>query len=119
MSDNETEIEPEISLEILHHRNDNDNEIILERLHVELQMIRNMRHAFTSSLQMLEAARDDLMAMGLRMDRLQQASQLCRIALLEQESDTNQKNTTTNTTTTAHHKNNNNEKSQEFVGQGK
>lgn len=76
------------------------------RLDAELQLVRKMRLAFTSSLHMLEAARDDLIAMGLRMDRLQQASQLCRTAL--------QSDAPKITKTTA-----NNEKSQEFVRQGK
>lgn len=55
------------------------------RLEMELLLVRKMRQAFTSSLQMLEAARDDLIGMGLRMERLQQASALCRTALLSRE----------------------------------
>lgn len=101
---NETESETTRPIEPNANNNDNthDDEA---RLDAELQLIRNMRSAFTSSLHMLEAARDDLIAMGLRMDRLQQASQLCRTAL---------QSGAPKTTKTANH-----EKSQEFVGQGK
>ncbi len=73
------------------------------RLNVELEIVRNMRQAFTAALQMLEAARDDLIEMGLRMDRLQQASVQCRTAWQEQ----------TTTTTTTRPKN---EKRQDLVG---
>ena len=51
------------------------------RLEYELQVIRRMNQAFSSSLCMLEAARDDLVEMGHRMDRLRQASQQCRQAI--------------------------------------
>lgn len=56
-----------------------------ERLDYELFLIRRMRLAFESSLHMLEAARDDLVELGARMDRLQRASQLCRQALQEKK----------------------------------
>ncbi len=54
------------------------------RLQAELEIVTKMRQAFTAALQMLEAARDDLIEMGWRMERLQQASVQCRTAWQEQ-----------------------------------
>jgi hypothetical protein len=51
------------------------------RDHVELQLLRKMRLAFGATLHMLECARDDLKAMGDRMERLRFASEQCRKAL--------------------------------------
>lgn len=48
---------------------------------IELELIRKMRLAFGATLHMLECARDDLKAMGDRMERLRRASELCRKAL--------------------------------------
>lgn len=58
--------------------NDDDEDA---RLDFEIQLVRKMRLAFASSLHMLEAARDDLVEIGARMDRLQAASELCRESL--------------------------------------
>ena len=55
------------------------------RLEYELQVIRRMNQAFSSSLCLLTAARDDLVEMGRRMDRLRHASQQCRRALVEKQ----------------------------------
>lgn len=49
----------------------------------ELELLRKVRLALSSMLQMLEHARDDLKAMEDRMDRLRVASERCRIALQE------------------------------------
>jgi hypothetical protein len=49
--------------------------------HIELQVLRKMRLAFGATLHMLECARDDLKAMGDRMERLRCASEQCRKAL--------------------------------------
>lgn len=51
------------------------------RLDAELEIIEKMKQAFAAGLHMLEAARDDLVEMGNRMDRLRHASELCRKAL--------------------------------------
>lgn len=64
---------------------DNNDEVETDEEHVatldyELQLIRKIRLAFVSSLRMLEAAREDLVEVGNRMDRLTLASQACRQA---------------------------------------
>lgn len=51
----------------------------------ELELLRKVRLALGSMLQMLECARDDLTAMGDRMDRLRVASERCRTALEEKK----------------------------------
>lgn len=56
-----------------------------ERLDHELRLIGKMRVAMASSLHMFEAARDSLVELGDRMDRLQAASELCRKALAEKK----------------------------------
>jgi len=48
----------------------------------ELHVIRKLRLAFQASLHLLEAARDDLVAMGERVERLTVASRQCREQLL-------------------------------------
>jgi D-alanyl-D-alanine dipeptidase len=53
------------------------------RLDVELKVVRKMRLAFTATLKLLEAARDDLVEMGSRIDRLTTTSQKCRATLEE------------------------------------
>jgi hypothetical protein len=55
------------------------------QLDLELHVIRRMRLAFEASLQMFEAVRDDLEAMGDRMDRLTAASKRCRLALRDKK----------------------------------
>lgn len=52
-------------------------------LDYELAILRKMRVAFRSTLHMLEAARDDLVEMGQRMDRLKESSERCRTAILK------------------------------------
>ena len=47
----------------------------------ELELLRKVRLALGSMLFMLECARDDLVAMGERMDRLRAVSEQCRMAL--------------------------------------
>lgn len=54
-------------------------------LDFELTMIRKMRLAFTATLKLLEAVRDDLGELGHRMDRLTAASRRCRTLLLEKK----------------------------------
>jgi hypothetical protein len=56
-----------------------------ERLDRELRLVRKMRLALASTLHMFEAARDDLVEMGNRMDRLRASSELCRKALREKK----------------------------------
>ena len=56
-----------------------------ERLDRELCLVRKMRLALASTLHMFEAARDDLVEMGNRMDRLRASSELCRKALREKK----------------------------------
>ena len=51
----------------------------------ELELIAKLRLAFGATLQMLEAARDNLVTLGERMDRLHDTSQQCRLALLERQ----------------------------------
>lgn len=55
------------------------------RLDFELKVVRKMRLAFSATLQLLEAARDDLAEKGRRLDRLTAASHLCRSALQEKK----------------------------------
>jgi hypothetical protein len=64
---------------------ENDAEVTQreERLDRELRIVRKMRLALASTLHMFEAARDDLVELGNRMDRLRAASELCRKALTE------------------------------------
>lgn len=66
---------------------DNDPEMTQreERLDHELRLVRKMRLALASTLHMFEAARDDLVELGNRMDRLRAASELCRKALREKK----------------------------------
>ena len=47
----------------------------------ELEVLKKMRLALGATLHMLECARDDLVALGERMDRLRVASERCRAAL--------------------------------------
>jgi len=61
---------------------DDEEEQLLD---CELYLIRKMRLAFAASLRMLEAARDDMNHMSSRMDRLRNASWLCRKALAEKK----------------------------------
>ena len=56
-----------------------------QRLDHELRLIRKMRLAFASTLHMLEAARDSMVELGDRMERLQTASELCRTTLEEKK----------------------------------
>jgi BMFP domain-containing protein YqiC len=51
----------------------------------ELELITKLRLAFAAMLQMLEAARDNLVTLGERMDRLHDTSRQCRMALLLQK----------------------------------
>jgi len=51
----------------------------------ELELLRKVRLALGSMLHMLECSRDDLVAMGERMDRLRVASERCRTTLAEQK----------------------------------
>jgi hypothetical protein len=51
----------------------------------EIMLLRNLRLALGSTLRMLESARDDLVIMGERMDRLSKSSEHCR-TILEQRS---------------------------------
>mmetsp|Transcript_7098 Transcript_7098/g.12748 ORF Transcript_7098/g.12748 Transcript_7098/m.12748 type:complete len:122 (-) Transcript_7098:470-835(-) len=51
----------------------------------EIMLLRNLRRALGSTLRMLESARDDLVIMGERMDRLSKSSEHCR-TILEQRS---------------------------------
>lgn len=44
----------------------------------ELILLKQLRLAFSSMLQMLETARDDLVLLGHRMDGLREASEKCR-----------------------------------------
>jgi hypothetical protein len=60
------------------------------RLDEELHILRKMKQAFASSLHMLEAARDDLVEMGNRMDQLRRASEVCRKAILSKDDNTEQ-----------------------------
>jgi hypothetical protein len=55
------------------------------RLDAELEIVRKIKQTFAVSLQMLESARDDLVEMGNRMDRLREASELCRKAISEKK----------------------------------
>jgi hypothetical protein len=48
---------------------------------LELELISKLRLAFGSALHMLESARDNLVVLGNRMDRLQDKSRQCREAL--------------------------------------
>jgi len=66
---------------------DDEEEQLLD---CELYLIRKMRLAFAASLRMLEAARDDMNHMSSRMDRLRNASWLCRKALAEKKNGKNQ-----------------------------
>ena len=50
----------------------------------ELELIAKLRLAFGATLEMLEAARDNLVTLGERMDRLHDTSRQCRMALLLQ-----------------------------------
>jgi hypothetical protein len=51
----------------------------------ELELLRKVRLALAATLHMLECARDDLVALGDRMDRLRIASEQCRVALQEKK----------------------------------
>lgn len=51
----------------------------------ELELLRKVRLALGSMLHMLDCTRDDLTAMGDRMDRLRAASEHCRMALEEKK----------------------------------
>ena len=55
------------------------------RLDAELEILQKIKQTFTVSLHMLESARDDLVEMGNRMDRLREASELCRKAISEKQ----------------------------------
>lgn len=59
----------------------NDLEAHHQLLDYELYAVRKMRRAFSTTLRMMEATRDDLIEMGKRIDRLAAASQACRQAL--------------------------------------
>ena len=48
-------------------------------------MLRQLRLALQAATHLLEAARDDLAAMGERLDRLTVASRQCRLAVLQQQ----------------------------------
>jgi hypothetical protein len=76
--------EPNLSDE---NQTENNAELIRreERLDRELRLVRKMRLALASTLHMFEAARDDLVEMGNRMDRLRAASEICRKALREKK----------------------------------
>jgi hypothetical protein len=52
------------------------------KLDQELRILRKLKLAFAASLPMLEAAQNDLVEMGNRLDRLRIASEQCRAALL-------------------------------------
>lgn len=68
--------------------NPSNNETLEEesaRLDVEIHLWRQINIALTSTLRMLETARDDLTEMGERMDRLTVASQRCREAMMEKD----------------------------------
>lgn len=62
---------------------------------IELELLRKMRLAFGTILHMLECARDDLKAMGDRMDRLRCASEQCR-KVMEQKSTIEHRDQNTN-----------------------
>jgi hypothetical protein len=51
----------------------------------ELELLRKVRLALAATLHMLECARDDMVALGDRMDRLRVASERCRKALEEKK----------------------------------
>jgi hypothetical protein len=68
-----------------HTENDPEMTQREERLDRELRLVRKMRLALASTLHMFEAARDDLVELGNRMDRLRSASELCRKALREKK----------------------------------
>jgi hypothetical protein len=51
----------------------------------ELELLRKVRLALAATLHMLECARDDLAALGDRMDRLRMASERFRMALQEKK----------------------------------
>jgi len=50
-------------------------------LDYELEVVLKLKSAFAASLGMLESARDDILEVGLRMDRLRDASRRCREAI--------------------------------------
>ena len=56
-----------------------------KRLDQEIEIVQKMKQAFATSLLMLETARDDIVEMGKRMDRLRAASEACRKALAEKK----------------------------------
>lgn len=62
-----------------------ETNILKTKEDVELELLRKMRLAFGTILHMLECARDDLKAMGDRMDRLRCASEQCRQALEQKD----------------------------------
>jgi PleD family two-component response regulator len=68
-----------------HTENDPEMTQREERLDRELRLVRKMRLALASTLHMFEAARDDLVGLGNRMDRLRATSELCRKALREKK----------------------------------
>jgi len=51
----------------------------------ELNILTQIRLALSSTLRMLECARDDLVVLGMRIDRLSEASVRCRHALIARE----------------------------------
>lgn len=52
----------------------------------EVMLLTQIRLALSSMLHMLETAKENLIFLGLRLDRLREASEKCRIAVQKQQS---------------------------------
>lgn len=59
-----------------------DSDERIDMLKRELHLVQKLRRTFAAMLYMMEAANDDLGALGERMDRLTTASRQCREALM-------------------------------------
>ena len=68
---------------------DHDDVERLASLECELQLVQKLRRTFAACLHLMEAARDDLITLGERMDRLTTASRQCREALAARRQEAN------------------------------
>jgi len=57
----------------------------VSRLDVELNVVRSLNATMTSILRIFETARDDLVTLGKKMDRVRTASEHCRTQLLQRQ----------------------------------
>ena len=59
-----------------------DSDERIDTLTRELHLVQKLRRTFAAVLFLMEAAQDDLIALGERLDRLTKASRQCREALM-------------------------------------